>query len=163
MTHTKNTMYGKEITTAEQQNLYDRYEYVEKTIKELEKEKIANFNIYDKIRGKYATKENSEYLGMGHWSVSYDYPNEEAKEREDIERETYYAEKVAPFYDKIKKLREEKDTLAKKICIALHGYGTEVYYAKDALREAERELARAIEVVDYHKQRVAKLRQEENK
>ena len=64
---------------------------------------------------------------------------------------------------KLKNYAKKKTLLQKKICIALHGYGTEVYYAKDALREAERELARAIEVVDYHKQRVAKLRQEENK
>lgn len=163
MTHTKNIMYGKEITTAEQQNLYDRYEYVEKTIKELEKEKLANFNTYDKMRGKYAIKENSEYLGMGHWSVSYDYPDEKTKVQENIERETYYAEKVAPFYDKIKKLNEEKDTLCEKICVALHGYGTKVYYAKEALREAEEELAHAIEVVDYHRQNVEKLREEVNK
>lgn len=163
MTHTKNIMYGKEITTPEQQNLYDRYEYVEKTIKELEKEKLANFNTYSQMKGKYAIKEHSLYLGMGDWSVSYDYPNEETKERERAERETYYAEKVAPLNDKVKKLRKEEYAILEKICILLHGYGTELYYAEKALQEAEQNLARAIEVVNYHKQRVEKLKQEENK
>ena len=156
-------MYGKEITTAEQQNLYDRYEYVEKTIKELEKENLTIYDTYLKMKGKYAIEDRSEYLGWGAYSEFYIYPDEETKERERIERETYYTEKIPPLKDKIKKLREEKNTLSEKICIALHGYGIKMYYAKKALQEAEQELTHAMEVVEYHRQKVEKLEQEENK
>lgn len=110
-------------------------------INQLQKIKSDKIIIWAKMEGKYSTEVISDHV----WSERgyyYQYPNEETKEKEEMERNIFHNENIAPLEKRIKELYKKVDELNECICIELWGFNSELYSLYEELINAKEELER---------------------
>ena len=150
--------FNKTITTVEQKALYAECERIKKERNEIELKLKENWKVYWQMEGKYAVGTMSDpYVGQGMRGYVYQYPNEEVKNREKAEREAYCEEYICPLKDKSTELYERLGATLEALCVALWGYGREIYGYKQNLKNAEKELAEQMAYVEELKNKIAEL------
>ena len=154
-------MFGKKITTAEQMELYNEYNSLLERRKQLKKEQSEKVMIYWEMEGKQAIgKEEDIFAGIGDRGYNYVYPNQETKIKERNEQELYYKENIEPIDKEIEAIGIKLGTVENALCVALWGYNTKIYYHKQALRSAEKELEKQMAYVNRLKKELAELEKE---
>ena len=154
-------MFDKKIETPEALALYEEIEQVCKEIESLEEEKKINFKAYCNMEGMYGKKIYPWWAqGQGLRGYDYEYPSEELKLKEKAEMEEFYNQNVQPLDDKIDELHKVKKEQEEKLCVALWGFGTELYFAKKYLASAEKHLAKMLAEVESQKRYIEKCKKE---
>ena len=150
--------FGKTITTPEQLKLYNECNRLWDEYQQAKKQESENFLIYSKMEGKHAIDTVANpYAGQGFRGYDYQYPSPEALAKERAERDTYYKENVKPWDECKKELLKKYDEAEEALCVALWGFGREVYRYKQRLEEAEEALAEQIAEVEYLKNKIAEM------
>ncbi len=149
--------FNKVITTPEQMALHAECNRIWEERKKVEKQKDEHFLIYCRMEGKYSCGTVSGYAEQGYRGYDYKYATAELKAKEYAERQAYYAENVRPLADKADELLHQYGAAEEALCIALWGFGRELYHYKQNLKRAEKELEEQIATVEYWKNKIAEL------
>ena len=150
--------FNKTITTPEQMALHAECNRIWEERKAVEKKEHENFITYCRMEGKYAIGTVADpYAGQGMRGYDYKYPSDEMRAKEVAERQAYYAEHIRPLTEKSSELLRQYDAVEEKLCIALWGFGRELYHSKQSLKRAEKELAEQMATVEYWKNKIAEL------
>ena len=150
--------FNKTITTPEQIALHAECNRIWEERKAVEKQEKENFLTYCQMEGKYSLGTVADpYAGQGFRGYDYRYPSEEVKAKEFAERQAYYATNVRPLTEKSSELLRQYNAVEEALCIALWGFGIELYHCKQSLKRAEKELAGQIANVEYWKNKIAEL------
>ena len=154
-------MFNKKIETPEALALYEEIQQVSKERENLEEEKKNNFKKYYNMEGKYGKKIFPWWAqGNGLRGYDYEYPSEEIHLKEKAEMEEFYNQHIKPLTDKINELCEVEKEQEEKLCVALWGFGTELYFAKRSLASAEKHLAKMLAEVESQKRYIEKCKKE---
>ena len=154
-------MFGKKITTAEQVKLYNEYNSFLERSKQLKKEQSEKVMIYYEMEGKQAVgKEEDSFAEIGDRGYNYVYPSQDAKTKEWADRELYYKENIEPIDKELEDISLKLGTTANALCVSLWGYNTKIYYHKQALKSAEKELEKQMAYVNRLKKELAELEKE---
>lgn len=147
--------FRKTITTQEQMALYAECERILEEYSVVDQQKNEHFRIYFKMEGKYAIGTVADpYAGQGCRGYDYRYPSDEARAKEVAERQAYYDANIQPLTERAKELLQQYDAAEEALCVALWGFGRELYGLKQNLKRAEKELAEQIATVEYWKKKI---------
>lgn len=127
-------MFGKKITTAEQVKLYNEYKVVSERRKQLVDEKYEKMMSYAYGEGRYSTGK---------------------------EEKLYYKENVEYLDKELDEINSKMWAAEKALCVALWGYGPEVYRQKQELKTAEKELKEQMAYVERLRRELAELEEKE--
>lgn len=126
-------MFGKKITTEEQVKLYNEYKALFERRKQLIEEHREKFMIYWGMEGKHSVGK----------------------------RKLYYKENIKPLDEEIEEIGPKLCAIEKTLCVALWGYSPRVYYHKQELITAKKELKQQRAYVERLKKELAELEEEE--
>ena len=150
--------FNKTITTPEQMALHAECNRIWEEYDVVEKQKNENFRTYCRMEGMYALGTVADpYAGQGFRGYDYKYLSDEIRAKELAERQAYYVANVEPLTEKASELLKQYYATEEKLCIALWGFGKELYHCKQSLKQAEKELAKQMATVEYWKNKIAEL------
>jgi hypothetical protein len=149
-------MFNKEIKTPEQIQLYEAINANKREATSVEKLIRQSFKEYSDIEGKYANGKQDDPYTDGHFrSWFYTYAEESDKQKEREEQELYYKNIIDPLKAKLCFLTKEREELENKLCIALWGYGKEIYAKYQQLKADRKKLASLLEQVAFLEERIS--------
>ena len=154
-------MFGKKITTEEQVNLYNEYKALSERRKQVTEEHREKLTVYWEMEGMYSTgKEFDEFADMHDRGYFYRYADSSIKAKEEEERKLYHKENVEPLSKEIDEINAKLWATEKALCVALWGYGPNVYRLKHELIAAEKELKEQMAYIERLKKELAELEEE---
>ena len=141
----KKKYYGKYPTTTEEKELAKQIESLHEEANQLQKVEDELFKEYYSMEGKYAIGTVPDtFGGQGFRGYDYRYANEEDKVRERREREEV-RKKAWEVRIQKDEARQQAWDLEKEMCFLMYGYTEEEYRAREWVKKAEEDVARALE------------------
>jgi hypothetical protein len=153
----KKKYYGKYPTTAEEKALAQQIESIHEEADRLQEVEDNLFKEYFSLEGKYAigTVPDS-FAGQGFRGYDYKYASQEDKLQEIREREVVRAKAWEVRTEK-DEVRQRAWDLEKEMCVLMHGYTEEEYKARKWVKEAEEDVARALERLEECKKELEEI------
>lgn len=151
--------YGKYPTTAEEKALAQQIENLCEEASQLQKVEDNLFKEYFALEGKYAIGTAPDpFAGQGSRGYDYRYASQEDKNQELREREAVGV-KAWEVKAKINEIRRQTWDLKKLMCILMHGYTEEEYKARERIKIAEEDVARALEWLEECKKELKEIQE----
>jgi hypothetical protein len=153
----KRKYYGKYPTTAEEKALAQQIEALHAEESRLQEVEDNLFKEYYALEGKYAIGTVPDaFAGQGFRGYDYRYASQEDKIQELREREAVRAKAWEVKTKKEEVWRQAWD-LEKQMCVLMYGYSEEEYKARKWVKEAEEDVARALERLEECKKELEEI------
>jgi hypothetical protein len=153
----KKKYYGKYPTTAEEQALAQQIASIRAEENRLQEVEDGLFKEYFSLEGKYAIGTCPDpFAGQGCRGYDYRYASQEDKLQEIREREVVRA-KAMEVRTKKEEVWQQALDLEKQMCVLMHGYTEEEYKARKWVKEAEEDVARALERLEECKKELEEI------
>lgn len=153
----KKKYYGKYPTTAEEKALAQQIEALHAEESRLQEVEDNLFKEYFSLEGKYAIGTVPDnFAGQGFRGYDYRYASQEDKIQELREREAVRAKAWEAKTKKEEVWRQAWD-LEKEMCVLMYGYSEEEYKARKWVKEAEEDVARALERLEECKKELEEI------
>ena len=155
----KKKYYGKYPTTAEEKALAQQIESIHDEANRLQEVEDNLFKEYFSLEGKYAIGTCPDpFAGQGCRGYDYRYASQEDKLQEIREREVV-REKAWEVRAEKDEVRQRAWDLEKEMCILMHGYSEEEYRARERVKKAEKDVARALEWLELYKKELKEIQE----
>jgi hypothetical protein len=155
----KKKYYGKYPTTAEEQALAQQIASIRAEENRLQEVEDGLFKEYFSLEGKYAIGTCPDpFAGQGCRGYDYRYANQEDKIQEIREREVVRA-KAMEVRTKKEEVWQQALDLEKQMCVLMHGYTEEEYRARERVKKAEKDVARALEWLELYKKELKEIQE----
>ena len=155
----KRKYYGKYTTAAEEKALAQQIESIHDEADRLQEVEDNLFKEYHALEGKYAIGTCPDsFGGQGFRGYDYRYASQEDKVRELREREVVRA-KAWEVRTKKDEVRQQAWDLEKEMCVLMHGYTAEEYRAREHVKKAEKDVARALEWLEIYKKELKEIQE----
>lgn len=153
----KKKYYGKYPTTAEEKALAQQIESLRAEASRLQEVEDGLFKEYFAMEGKYAIGTCPDpFAGQGCRGYDYRYASQEDKIQELREREVVRV-KAWEVRAETDKVRQQAWDLEKEMCVLMYGYTEEEYRARQWVKEAEEDVARALERLEECKKELEEI------
>jgi hypothetical protein len=153
----KKKYYGKYPTTAEEQALAQQIASIHAEANRLQEVEDGLFKEYFSLEGKYAIGTVPDnFAGQGFRGYDYKYASQEDKLQEIREREAVRAKALEVRTEK-DEVRQRAWDLEKEMCVLMHGYTEEEYRARERVKKAEKDVARALEWLEEYKKELEEI------
>ena len=155
----KKKYYGKYPTTAEEQALAQQIASIRAEENRLQEVEDGLFKEYFSLEGKYAIGTCPDpFAGQGCRGYDYRYASQEDKLQEIREREVVRA-KAMEVRTKKEEVWQQALDLEKQMCVLMHGYTEEEYRARERVKKAEKDVARALEWLEEYKKELKEIQE----
>lgn len=156
----KKKYYGKYPTTTEEKTLAYRIESMLEEARKLGEVADNLFKEYYAMEGKYALGKVHDPNGpcQGFRGYDYKYASREDKLKEMWERDAVRAKawEAKTGQDTLNKRAWD---LEKEMCVLMYGYTAEEYRARERVKKAERDVARALEWLEIYKKELKEIQE----
>lgn len=153
----KKKYYGKYPTAAKEKALAQRIEALHAEENRLQEVEDNLFKEYYALEGKYAIGTVPDtFAGQGFRGYDYRYASQEDKIQERREREAVRA-KAWEAKTKKEEIWQQAWDLEKQMCVLMYGYTDEEYKARKWVKEAEEDVARALERLEECKKELEEI------